>query len=67
MVEVDKRGLGYSHTINKKKYIRPGSIIHSDEWKGYDCIPNIPSYNYAHSTVNHSRNFVNPITGLFAG
>ena len=36
-----------------------GSIINSDCWAAYN---NIPNYGYAHCTVNHSENFVDPIT-----
>ena len=41
-----------------KKYIRPGSIIYSDEWRAYSGIQSIPGCNYTHRTVNHSQNFV---------
>ena len=45
-----------------QKYIFPGSIIHSDQWPAYSTISQLPE-NYTHLTVNHSTNFVNPITG----
>ena len=32
-------------------------------WAAYRQIPNLPGFNYTHLTVNHSENFVNPITG----
>ena len=35
-----------------KKWIKPGSIIHSDFWKGY-C--NLNKMGYTHVTVNHSK------------
>ena len=41
-------------------YIRPGTLIISDEWRAY-C--RIPSLGYTHQTVNHSQNFVDPTTG----
>ena len=41
------------------KYIRPGSIIHSDLWRAYNSIPSLPQ-GYTHATVNHSENFLNP-------
>ena len=48
-----------------KKYIIPGSTIHSDCWRGYSGIDQIPVVpRYQHCTVNHSRNFVDPITGV---
>ncbi|XP_011139124.1 uncharacterized protein LOC105182989 isoform X1 [Harpegnathos saltator] len=44
-----------------RRYIASGSIIHSDCWCAYDALSN---ENYLHRTVNHSRNFVDPITGV---
>ena len=41
-------------------YIRPGSIIMSDEWAAYG---NLAEYGYVHFTVNHSENYVDPVTG----
>ena len=43
-----------------KKHIKPGTLILSDEWRGYLNIPSIADRSYAHLTVNHSQNFVNP-------
>ena len=45
-----------------QKYIRPGSIIYSDLWRSYNSIPNLPQ-GYTHFTVNHSENFIDPISG----
>lgn len=45
-----------------KVYIRPGTIIMSDLWKAYGRIPHLPE-GYAHFTVNHKKNFVDPRTG----
>ena len=39
-----------------KKWIKEGSIIHSDCWKAY-C--RLPKMGYTHVTVNHSKEFVN--------
>ena len=43
-----------------KKWILPGSIIHSDCWKAYSCLS---KFGYTHVTVNHSKEFVNAETG----
>ena len=43
-----------------KKWIKPGSIIHSDCWKAYATLNKI---GYKHVTVNHSKEFVNKETG----
>lgn len=46
-----------------RKYVAPGSIIHSDKWRAmYDSLCN--DTNYTHKIVNHSVNFVNPETGV---
>ena len=39
--------------------ILPGSIITSDCWAAYG---DLSEYGYTHLTVNHSQNFVDPIT-----
>ncbi|KAG0440138.1 hypothetical protein DMUE_1958 [Dictyocoela muelleri] len=38
-----------------RKYIKPGSIIISDCWRGY---MNVKSFEYTHFTANHSISFV---------
>ena len=58
LIEADKRDAQALLPI--KNYIRPGSIIYSDEWRVYTCIESIPD---THHTVNHSQNFVDPTTG----
>lgn len=39
-----------------RRYLRPGSIIFSDMWRGYSSIPE--SLGMEHRTVNHSVEFV---------
>lgn len=41
---------------------RPGTIIHSDQWSSYRSLSN--NIRFTHHTVNHSRNFVDPIYGI---
>ena len=36
--------------------------MHSDEWKAYAPLRNNPDYTYA--SVNHSKYFVDPVTGV---
>jgi transposase-like protein len=46
-----------------KKYVRPGSMIISDCWKGYNQFDRAPlDQHFPHLTVNHSENFVDPDT-----
>ena len=42
-----------------QKWILPGSVIVSDTWMAYIDLDK----HFEHYTVNHSRNFVDPITG----
>jgi hypothetical protein len=42
-----------------KRRIKPGSHIVTDCWGAYN---DLTSLGYKHSTVNHSKNFVDPIT-----
>ena len=39
------------------------SVIHSDMWRAYGRVQQLPPVA-AHHTVNHSRNFVDPATGV---
>nr|VZI28816.1 unnamed protein product [Spirometra erinaceieuropaei] len=42
------------------KWVAAGSVIVTDEWKGYT---RLPSEGFTHYTVNHSRVFESPTTG----
>jgi transposase-like protein len=43
-----------------QKFIMPGSIIYSDCWASYT---GLEALGYIHHTVNHSKNFKDPLTG----
>lgn len=43
------------------KLVRPGTLIISDEWRAYRGA--LTNLGYTHITVNHSRWFVDPVTG----
>jgi transposase-like protein len=62
LVEVQKRDANTLLPIIMQ-YIRPGSVIYSDEWRAYSRLPTLPGQMYTHHTVNHSVNFVDPVTG----
>jgi transposase-like protein len=48
-----------------QQLVLPGTIIYTDGWRGYIGIPEISvEPRYIHRTVNHSRYFVNPSTGV---
>ena len=44
------------------RHVHPGSIVHTDLWRGYASINRI--LGMEHGTVNHSRHFVDPDTGI---
>jgi len=44
-----------------QRHVLPGTIIYSDMWKAYH---NLQHHGYVHGVVNHSRNFVDPDTGV---
>lgn len=43
-------------------HIRPGYIVYSDMWRAYSCLTE--KTGLRHGTVNHSRNFKDPVTGI---
>lgn len=46
-----------------QRWILPGTRITSDMWAAYGGVANLPQA-YLHDTVNHSRHFVDPQTGV---
>ena len=44
-----------------KNHIRPGSVIYSDSWRGYNHDELLES-EFSHFTVNHRYNFIDPET-----
>ena len=56
-VEVTSRSAAVLTRVVIDNVVR-GTIIYTDCWRGYNYISN---HGYVHYTVNHSRNFVNPV------
>nr|CAI5855284.1 unnamed protein product [Callosobruchus analis] len=44
-----------------QRYVRPGSEIWTDCWSGYT---GLSALGNVHRTVNHSNNFVDPLSGV---
>ena len=44
-------------------HVADGTIIFSDQWAAYNHVRGLPNVS-AHETVNHSVNFVDPMTGV---
>ena len=61
--------LGYMEVVQRRNaatllpiiqaHTAPGSIIHSDEWAAYQQVSGLPTV----AAVNHSLNFVDPVSG----
>ncbi|RLU14819.1 hypothetical protein DMN91_012706 [Ooceraea biroi] len=60
VIPIEDRSAATLTTIIRQ-HIAPGTIIHSDSWKGYT---GLTEFNYIHRTVNHSQNFVDPTMGV---
>ena len=41
----------------------PGTVVHSDQWRAYSQVGSLQNVA-SHATVNHSLEFVNPVTGV---
>ena len=44
-----------------ERFIHPGSLVNTDLWKGYKPA-DMAHLGFTHNTVNHSQNFVDPVT-----
>ena len=43
-------------------HMAPRTVVHSDQWRAYSQVSTLGAVA-AHNTVNHSVNFVHPVTG----
>ena len=57
-IPIEKRNISNIDEIIKK-YVKKGTTINTDCWKGYNNLNNI---GYKHQTVNHKKFFKDPIT-----
>lgn len=47
------------------EHVMPGSEVWTDCWKGYNCLKLLEGVSpFIHKTVNHSKNFKDPVTGV---
>ncbi|XP_023239330.1 uncharacterized protein LOC111637954 [Centruroides sculpturatus] len=47
-----------------RNFVRSGSTVHTDQWKGYNNIGELKGIDIKYATVNHSKNFANPLDGV---
>ena len=45
------------------RHVRPGSIVWSDEWRAYSRVQQLAPVTQ-HQSINHSIQFVDPVTGV---
>ena len=60
--DIDKLNMRKLHELMTTVDYVVGSILHSDEWKDYSPLRSNP--DYTHASVNHSKYFVDPVTGV---
>lgn len=60
LIPIEERNIDNIDLI-VKKYVKKGTTIYTDCWKGYNNLKNI---GYKHMTVNHSKHFKDPETGV---
>ena len=74
MVDVSQQpAMGYMEIVQQRDaptllpiiqaHARAGIIIHSDQWAAYHNVGTLPGI-VAHQTVNHSLEFINPVTSI---
>ena len=44
-------------------HVAPGTEVWSDKWSAYNRVGSLPNVSQ-HRTINHSDNFVDPVTGV---
>ena len=48
-----------------RKCLQPGSEVHTDDWGAYERLEqHLPNHVARHWVVNHSENFVDPVSGV---